>query len=310
MIELKLFNDFWINCWFNSNYSIITSINESYIGAAYMNNYSYISEEAKSPFETTFKYMKIGPSEAQNKFILSIIKQVPIKFKEKYSISELVIKLLKENPFFLGVDLYYLVPDSICFKKHHFNHFTLIKEYNVENDAFIVFDESFQGYEAHSIPRARFEEAAMASSLEIDAYLLQFNENIVDYDFNYLEVSENASRLSIELEILLGDYWQLSDKDLKAGFMLDFFAMYAFGITNRQTANIELMKLLYSKGLISENKYVKLVSKFKSLEKEWEILKGRFIKSSISRRFDVQKMNEYKNLLIVNEIEAWKMLLN
>lgn len=310
MIDLLVFNDFWVNCWFNSNFSILTSVNRSYVDAAYMNSYTYITEDYQTPTGTDLRILKLGFTDEVEKVVLSAVNLTPIMLEDTERISNQIITMLKTNYLYVGVDLYEWIPNSICWQKYHWEHYTLVKGYDESSDSFIVFDENYNGYGAHLIPRLRFEKAITASPFEIDAFLIDFKGDVCDYTICTDDVRKNADRISNELDNSRAEHWQLSKKDISEGHMLDLFSLYSFGISNRQIANGLLVYKLKSYGALSTDEYRLLASIFKELSDGWEKIKNSFMKANLSspRRLDCIKINDYKNTLIENEIKAWTLL--
>lgn len=72
MLDLQPFGEFWINCWFNNNYSILTSIDKKYIDAAYMNTYKYRIVEERTANGTNLEYLMIGHIKEQRDLVSSV----------------------------------------------------------------------------------------------------------------------------------------------------------------------------------------------------------------------------------------------
>ncbi len=70
-MKLKIipFNKFWLNCNFNSNFSILTSINKSYEDLALLNCYSY----CKSPQEWCPKNIALNQGNTHQRIIINNI---------------------------------------------------------------------------------------------------------------------------------------------------------------------------------------------------------------------------------------------
>ena len=315
MNDLKPFNEFWINCFFNAYFSLLTSRNSSYFDAAYMNCYSYISKVEKTPF-TNVKYIQLYNSDKRqiNLFTSNILTK-PIEFRKHTDMVEKIIEFLKNNYIFVGVDLYNWIPNSICWQRRHWEHYSLIKEYDDCNDEFIVFDENHQGYGIYRIPMKRFIDSVNNSPLKDDGFIIVYNDYIEDYYIDYKEVQCNADRLIQELIKLIelpSDYWVLSKQDMEKGYMFDLLSMYAFQIANRHMANIKLMDRLKHLNYIDMYQYKTITEMFKELANGWDMIKSKFIKGDISipRKLDSDNLNDLKDNLLRMEIETWKYLLS
>lgn len=310
MLDIRPFNEFWIDCKFNTCFSIITSINKSYIDAAYMNCYSYIAETAKTPF-TEVKCLRLENSdERQSELIKNNIKLTPVAFRKQENMIERVIELLENNYLLVGVDLYYLVHGSVCWNRYHWEHYSFVKKYDKDRNAFIVLDDDLNGFGEHEVPGQRFKTAVLNSTLPEDGFIVKHSNYMEDYIINNDEVFFNADRLVKELKELAGlpvAYWALSDHDIKEGYMFDLFALYAFQIANRQTANIKLMGRLKDLKFIDEEKYNAMTCMFEEIKNGWTLIKNRFIKGNISvpRKLDIASLNTIKDSMIAKEINAW-----
>ena len=312
MIDLKPFNEFWINCMFNAKFSIITSIDKSLIDAAYINCYTYIQKTEVTPCGTPVKYLKLKNSDdKQLDFLTSVISTTPVEYRNQPNMLERIIDLLKSNFLFIGVDLYYWLPNTICWERYHWEHYSLIKKYDAQKNVFITLDENSDGFEECEVPAPRFEIAVTNSPMKVDGYIITYNDNIDKYSINYDEILDHARRLIKELGELYCDIWTLSNNDIKEGHMFDLFSIYAYQIANRQKANIKLTDRLKCLNLISLEKHTSIVRRFEELSTGWALIKGEFMKGNMSypKKLDCEKLNNLKNSLILKEIETWKLLL-
>jgi hypothetical protein len=311
MIDLQVFDKFWINCWFNSLFSIITSIDNSYEEATYLNSYSFMIEERMTPLGTRTTFFRLDMHTHHSELLSGIVDTVPIHFKQDISTAEQVIEILKSNFLFLCVDLFNWIPDSICWQKHHWEHYTLVKGYDPVKDIFTVLDENKKGYGVHEITRENLENSSRGTSMDFDGLVAIYKEDIEPYKMDYHSVLENAYRLTSELKILLDDYWTLSIDDIKEGHMLDLYSMYCYGVSNRHIANMLLIESLRRNSYINDNMHAKLTALFKELKEGWEAIKFAFIKANsfTPRKLDVKSLSNFKNVLVNKELDAWKMLL-
>lgn len=312
MINLQPFNEFWIDCVFNSSFSVLTSISKSYMDASLVNCYSYYVQNVEAPLGNKLNCIRLNNSDSkQESQIASAISTTPIEFRNKPKIKETIINLLMEGILLVGVDLYDWVPNSICWHRYHWEHYSLIKEYNAFKDVFIVLDESLQGFGMHEIPSERFEISVLKSSLPVDGFSIAYNEDIDDYAISHDEILDNANRLMSELSEIKDELWKFTEKNIEAGYMFDLFSMYAHQIANRQIANIKLINRLTELALLDSLKSIEIIKQFHDLKNGWTMIKNKFIKGNISvpRILDYKNLNTLAHNLILKEIDTWETLL-
>lgn len=314
MINVHPFNEFWIDCRFNSCFSILTSINKSYCDASYMNCYSYITYIEKTPF-TSVKCLRLRNSDRSQSDLIDLnITTIPVEFRNQSNMVKRVIELLQYNHLLIGVDLYYWIPNSICWYKNHWEHYAFVKKYDKDKNAFIVLDENLNGYGEHEIPCQRFETAVLGSPLPGDGFIIKYKNDLEDYKINCNEVFSNADRLIKELRELSdlpSDYWILSKPDIEKGNMFDLLTLHTFQIANRHIANIKLISRLKDLEFINNEKYGAMADKFDELRKGWTIIKNKIIKGNVSvpRNLDSRYLNIMKDNLLMKEISVWENLL-
>jgi len=312
MIGLQVFKDFWINCQFNSYFSLITSINKSYIDAAYMNHYEYTIESIATGNGTNIKYLRSIPSIYQHKLMQSIIKVSPIIVNNEIDIIDNAIELLKDNFIYVGVDLYYWIPNGICWQKYHkWDHYSLIKCYDNSKECFLVLDDNLNGFDIFEIPKSRFETAVANSFLHPTFLLVDYQKDIFDYSICFDDVIANAKRLTKELSELHVELWNYSDADIERGWYMDLFSTYFFSISNRHIANMLLFERLNNLKYINSASLAHFKAQFLKLINGWDIIKNKFLKGNMTvpKKLDCSAINDLKNILVETEIKVWNLLI-
>ena len=306
LINLIPFGEFWIDCAFNANFSILTSLDKSYRNAALLNSYTYAIVEAGTSFDNLINYVKLEPAYDQLYLTQSIISIQPVNLKDSNNLLDSLKFVLKENYFFLGVDLYNWIPNSLCWQKYHWEHYSLIKGYDEEKDVFIVFDSDMSGYCEHEIPSARLEKAALDCSFEISGYVISFNPEPGEYNLEKQSVIENAERLITEIEDSFARLWKFSDYDIQEAYMFDLMAVFTNEISERQIANKKLIEELINLNLIGDTS---LIRDFNELKLGWEKIKNLFNRGNLTRKLDCANLDALKNDLFTKEMDIWERLV-
>ncbi|EMS69248.1 hypothetical protein [Ruminiclostridium cellobioparum] len=310
-LDFKPFELFWMNCQFNMLFSMLTSVDNSYKSAALLNDYSYIVNEMETPNSTKYNELTVRP--AINKYInMLLTERNPLNFENKEQCLKLLKELIKKKEIILlGVDLFYWIPNSVCWNKHHWEHYSFINGFDEEKRAFYVFDENFNGYNEFEIPEDRLIKAVMNFPLEPHAFICKLSKNIEKFEPSISEIKNNAGRIVNEInEIIPIAFWELCEKDFIEGHMCDLISTQIFQIINRHIANQILMQELESEicdGLISKS----LVKYCIELQEGWNLVKNKLLKIYYSNdkkslRNDINK--KCKSLLL-KEIDMWNMFL-
>ena len=308
-LNIKPFDEFWINCTFNGLFSIMCTLDNSYADLAYMNCYSYFIEGE------VLKGLKVkNDSEIYDSVMRSHVAHIPYKLKH-LSDDELltsIVRLLDKYHLMIGVDLYYWIPNSFCWKKYHWVHYSIVNEFDDETNSFIVLDESLAGYGVYRIPPERMLLAMRKCNLEKDGYILMLNEAVSKYELNISSIFNNAYRLQEEVKSFMGtdEIWNYSEYDVHEGNKFDLFSMYAFQISNRQKANTILTKRLYESGIIRHDDHNVICDSFADITRGWDQIKALFLKGNLTspKTLNMYKIREIKDSLLKKESEVWKKL--
>ena len=169
------FNEFWVNCDFNSRFSILTSYDEAFRKFAYNNTYKYTIAWRKEA-DTRLYDMYI---ESTNDECANCLDYIPVSgIKEKNHMPGVIKKLVLNNEAFLiGVDLYNYIQGSVCWNKFHWYHYSLVKGYDDQKDIFYVLDDNLSGYHEFEIATQKLIMAAKKNQMDYDGYIVLINEN-------------------------------------------------------------------------------------------------------------------------------------
>lgn len=86
-----------------------------------LNDYSYLVDDIKTPNETKYNFLVVNPmvkyGEKYSNMLFDEIK--PLNFEYEENCSNILKELIEENKIVLvGVDLFYWIPNSVCWNKH------------------------------------------------------------------------------------------------------------------------------------------------------------------------------------------------
>lgn len=314
MKSFKPFNLFWINCVFNMMFSLLTSLERSYLSAALLNDYSYVVYDMKTPNETNYKSLELRPmvkhgSEYRN---LLFSENKPLNYKCGDNYFNILKGLIEEdNIVLLGVDLFYWIPNSVCWNKHHWGHYSLINGCDDEKRMLYVFDENVYGYNEFEIPEDRLIKAISNFQNEPHVNIYKLSENIGRFELPISEAKDNAQRIISEIiEIMPMIFWDLCEKDFIEGHMCDLISMRIFQIVNRHIANQLLMQEL-GDDILSPAIRSSLIKYCIELQEGWAVVKKRLIRIYFSKyeKSALINLNEKCKLLFLKEIDMWNMFL-
>lgn len=314
-LKVKPFRDYWLNCSFNMIFSILTSIEPSYKVAALLNQYSYGVKQTETPNETMFDCLILKPMVklGSENFSSFFSPPQPINFKYDKNYVEYLKNLVMERHYVtLGVDLFYWIPNSICWNKFHWEHYSLINGFDTEKKLFYVLDENIKGYNEFEIPEQRFLTAVQNSPLEPHGYILKLRNDICSFKFSKEEVIYNAKRLMAELnQIKQRTFWYLNDKDFDDGHMCELISMYVFQIVNRHIANELLFKIMSNE--IHNSKIISSLFQYcKDLQDGWIFVRNKIVRTYFvnDRKKSLTEINNKCKMLFDTENKMWDTFLS
>ena len=305
-LEIKPFDDFWLNCGFNNNFSILTSYNKKYKELAYLNGYKYQAYNEWSP-----KHIALNnSSRIQDDIIGQVIckEYFLVEYSEKNANN--LINMLHDNNIMIRVDLYNWLPNSSSWHKEHNYHYSLLSDYDEAKQEIVIIDDDNRGYGVKSIPYKRFLKCINDEESNITGYIIHI-KNEIDYELNMNDVLYHANILLDNIDFFYreNDFWKVQVNE-KGENLCKFYAFEVFKIENRQKANLELVKCLYDKKYINKNIDESLIKEFIYLKIEWERIKNILLKdymySANNVATNIDKLNLLKSNCIKKEIEIWK----
>lgn len=312
-LGIKPFNDFWINCIFNMKYSILTTLEPSIKQNACLNMYEYKDHVISTPTGNTVGYLQI-----ENHYTLSSVWKSdstfnikPFKFNlHDNPIERVQDEVMKRKFVLVGVDLFNWIPNSICYHKHHWTHYSLINGFDTQKQCFYVLDDNRKGFDEHSITYDNFLDAIANSNLSPNGLLLELQKVHCDNQIKDIDIKTNAIKIinsidNIDSSLLFG----FNKEDIQEYHMMDLFTMYINQIQNRQKANLLLLKRLKEEKIISDTlTHENLINYSRNLYKDWSIIKSKFVK--VFYTTDYKNAINDVNILCKNALYAEKLLWN
>jgi len=297
------FNEFWMDCGFNTNFSILCSVESSFRDLACLNCYTYI--------ENKYKKIDIRTSDKQRDIISNIITRNPTQFKNNTDaiMIEKIINLLNDHLLLVGVNLYDWIPDSLGWQRYRWNHYSLVVDYDSDNKEFLVMDDDVRGFNLHRIPLDRFIIAIRGTDcLPHDGFIVTYEDYADKYNLEFSEVIENALLLidSIGKMIEKDNLWDIYVDDID-GYFLEMTSK-TFRFFNRQVANLVLVDRLYDLRLIDEKKKEDTKKVLSDAMNGWDLIKIKFLKAYKTKKIDVHTIKNLVNQQFEKEIKAWDIL--
>lgn len=313
-LGIKPFNDFWLSCGYNILFSILSAAESSYRLAALMNDYSYEASEDETPTGTKYSRILLNPMVSfQEKYLLDIASPQELNFKNEKNYIELLKDLIKKNEIIIaGVDLFYWIPNSMCWNKYHWEHYSLINGFDEEKNVFYVLDADDIGFNEFEIPTDRFLTAIQHSPLEPHGYIYKIKNNIEQFKLDMNEVADNARRLKNNLEAIKHmSMYGLRDVDFEAGHMCDLNAMQIYQVVNRQIANQLLFRAIQEE-LHNYEFFDNLIKCCQELQEGWKLVKNILVKAYIKkdRKSILAEIDERLKFLLNKEYEMWDTFLS
>jgi hypothetical protein len=315
-IGLQPFQDFWLNCMMNGQFSILCTIEPSYKYAAYLNDYHYQLATTTMGHDLPITYLESWSlGDVNARYTEKFFSYDPLSIRNEANILERIKDLIRQQKIIsLGVNLFEWIPHNLGWQKYQWSHFTLVDGFDDDQEVFFVLDDDFRGYGYHAIPAQRFYQAVMAAKTDPEGFIINVPKELEPFEITLDDVWFFSNRLKTELESLtMKSFGQISDYETKNWVVFELFLMYIFQIANRQTANILLFQALSEKNLITNPTLIaELIDRAALLKKEWQILGKKILKEYNFHQKQINPDELYDAFyhLLGNEIVMWNRLLS
>lgn len=311
------FDDFWYGCQISTELSVLTSnyrdIRDKVF--VYNNFYTYQLEEHISQAQSDFFTLKaLNEFDITNAFHTTFWTDV----QSTDTLLKVIKKKLRKREYvYAGVDLFYLLPGTYCYKKFHWMHYTFVTGYDILKKEFYVLEHTAAyGYRAYTIPEERFEDALQNCNSRIKVFVKKIKKNYSIKEYQVDDLVKQAKRLIDNLQEVKDRgicLFKLSDIDYAEEYYMDLSCQEIFVIMNHMKANKRLFVQLFERGLFASGEaYQKICEICDFLIQGWNCAKislAKIYKTSLSREECVNSLNRYIKELFRYEKEMWEIFV-
>ncbi len=304
--EIKPFNEFWLDCYSTAIYSILQSNYEVDKSVFYNNNYVYEhSENVRTGMGRA--YITINLDSIMDKLFMSC--ETHDFTKEEDVVAKLKFYIDRKNIVSLGIDMFYGVPDTSQWRKHHINHNILVEGYDDSKQCVYVLETGENGYKEYLMSYDEITKAAKEFiCFARDTEIFEVNHDNVFFMVDKKDVINNAQIIVESIDYLVSkvdSIWKVEPEKLLS--MKDEIDSHIKSIRNRQEVNAKLFKELDKNG-----EYEKYITAFEGLRQKYHELLIDIDKICISGEYylrETQVKNTFKNYLNV-EKNLWVEFMN
>jgi hypothetical protein len=227
-LNFKPFNTFWLNCVYNMLFSMLISLEPSYYSAALLNDYSYLVIDQGTPTGTKYNHLELWPIVKHFERYRSMLfgDYEPLNFESGDNYFDILKGLIEEKKLILlGVDLFYWIPYSVTWNRHHWIHYSFINGIDDEKRVVYAFDENVSGYNEFEIPEDRLIKAISNFPQEPHVMSYKPSGNIEKFELSIDEVKGNSQRIIDEINnnILPVYFWGLREADILMVICVTYF---------------------------------------------------------------------------------------
>lgn len=312
-INVKPYSEIWFNCKENMLLSLLTTEDERYRDYVINNGYMYVWEryDLKSDNKTLLLHND-RICKLENRID---VKTENIKFDSKEQMFDLIEQELKKKMRLLvGVNLFYWIPDSICWEKHHWYHYSLITGYDRDKQLVYVLDDNKTGYSQFEIPQDRFWMAVYHSEYPMEEKLQRMTYEIKDSfkQFTVRDMLANCENIIECVEYFTDrNLWVMDDIDYQEQYHLDLNILFINQIINQHKANGLLIERLRKENLLENEVYEESKEQHGKVLEGWNRLMvafGRIYFSVINRKQNLDRANALLRNILNDEKKMWEVI--
>lgn len=314
MKSIEPFNKVWLDCYNNLKLSLLISMNPKYETRGYENIYEYdcIEQNAGSgqivnciteeqfyiDYEEFAQMEKLNP-DSEREFLEIVINQIK-----------------KKNGFVLmRTDLYDWLEGSVCWHNYHWDHYSLLVDYDEDNDMIIAFDEAGGQYKRLQVRRGDLYNH-LSDNLNFEKIrLITVNDSPMLHPVSLQRLVNNAEKIVKSLEKCINkDFWYMQTSDYEDFWYKDLNGVYLQKIEGRQKANALLMEELSCIDIGVVNKlFDRWKSIFEDLSNEWVTIRMALFLIYRKRKNRTEKLaeiNEKVQSCLLSEKKVWEEFIS
>lgn len=277
--KIEPYNEFWIDCYSTAIYSILLSTHNVDKRYLYNNNYKYeFTKNVRTGMGRVYITMQL--SELIDKLLVN--KELHDFTEDEDIIKNLKMYIEKNKVIFLGIDMYYGVPDTSQWHKHHIHHNILVEGYDDDKECMYILETGNSGYKEYELSYKDITIAAREFVCFIhnsEIYDINCDEQHFVYDCTKLK--ENALQIVQSIDDVLEhiyEIWHVNQEKILS--MKDEIESHLRSIRNRQGVNVKLFQNIY------RNKNADYyIETFSVLEKEYDDLLSLIIHLCINNQY-------------------------
>ena len=302
-LEIKPFNDFWMNCELNNMLSILCSVNNTYRKCAYLNSYKYYLYEPKELCKGIDVYRN-----DLYEFIDRYVEVVPYDFlNQETIIDEIIEKICEGTPIGIAVDLYHWLPNTIIYQKKHWYHYSMIVGVDQLKNEFIILDEDNQGYREHRVTKDKVIKAFLPNVMESQAIIFRMKYNkISDYSIDNKNIIQYSKKIIESIDTIPEVIWD-NELGREKEQAIKMMIASTSRIYNCQISNKFLLKELFDE---KKKMYNDLYEILEFNEKSWRNIHNYLMKiDMLCGEIDYEKINKMSRKCLNYEKDFWCNLL-
>ncbi len=308
---IKAFEDYWVECQYSTDLSVLTSI------------YPHLKNELFS-FSNEYTYELIGytPKGSQKFYNVeakparSLRDGFETEYRSNINDTEKLIKKIRQlvrrrKYVYVGIDLFYSLPNTITWQKFHWQHYTFVTGYDRKKDEFYILESTFtEGFKEYAIPTERFKQAITSCDFENKVFSNKLIKGYVPEEVTVEDIKRNAENIVKSIEARDGmPMYHMDDDDYENRYFEELGGQHLFIIMNQQMSNKRMFSIMNEKGYLSNDKAGEYERTCEELIRGWNAAKISFFKlysrSADTRGGFIDALNTYVESLLAKEKDMW-----
>lgn len=307
MKTIEPYNEVWLDCYNNLKLSLLRYIDEENVIRGLNNNYKYKIFPHK--FEECDEFYCITEDQTiifYEEF--SDIERVSPKTEEEFY-DVVKNQLSMENGFVLmRTDLFDWLEGNICWQRYHWDHYSLLVDFDEVSRQFTVFDEKGGNYVKFFVPESKLYKCLFYSDKHELLRLVTLKPEKVRVQ-SWDEIKSNAQTIIDSIDKCMEcEFWTMEEYVYDGGHYKDLNGVYLQKIEGRHQANALLMKMLEERGAADGVDFAKYRSAFEGLAVEWGKIRMALFVLYLRKKNREQKIRELNEMLrecLQHEKDLW-----